>query len=430
MTRRTKPKSENFLQRKQKEIVNKLVGYRNRLNDYLDKLFVPTYLIPVKLITYTLYYLLKLVLALIKTILETLFYPFLSFKNFLKSAVIIFVSGYLVLSYIVLIDYIKTQYGWWDKFVCRAGVEKKLKDSVVRVVGGFSEGSGFFLDGHTILTNFHVILGEPSPKIIFPDGSFTTAFDIKGDIEADIALLNITERHPEKILKLMLPVELYQNEPLISVGYPGGTTLAGEPTLLRGNYITMRSTRNSPVEYIHTDINVAKGMSGGPLVDNCGNVVGINTATLTGNSFFISSASYWEVKDGFSDKDVTKLYLDPSKSPEEAVRAFYTYLKVRDMESGFNLLSSEYLKNTNFKEWTDRFNDVIDVTVRKTEAVPGFLNRVFLKFSTKNWVDGEAEFHFYEGTWDTVFEDDVYKMLRANITEVEKPTYKWFWTSE
>lgn len=51
----------------------------------------------------------------------------------------------------------------------------------------------------------------------------------------------------------------------------------------------------------------------------------------------------------------------------------------------------------------------------------------FMKFSTKNWVNGEAEIHFYEGIWQTVKEDNVYKMLKSKILEVENPGWDWFY---
>ena len=35
--------------------------------------------------------------------------------------------------------------------------------------------------------------------------------------------------------------------------------------------------------------------------------------------------------------------------------------------------------------------------------------------------------HYYEGTWQTVKEDDVYKMLKSKITEVENPGWDWFY---
>jgi len=42
-------------------------------------------------------------------------------------------------------------------------------------------------------------------------------------------------------------------------------------------------------------------------------------------------------------------------------------------------------------------------------------------------VDGEAEIHYFEGTWQTIKEDGVYKMLKSKILEVENPGWDWFY---
>ena len=69
---------------------------------------------------------------------------------------------------------IKMEETFNNKFSCkRTDVIKEVRKSVVRVVGGEAEGSGFAIDNNgLILTNFHVIEFEPSPKIIFPDNTF------------------------------------------------------------------------------------------------------------------------------------------------------------------------------------------------------------------------------------------------------------------
>lgn len=49
------------------------------------------------------------------------------------------------------------------------------------------------------------------------------------------------------------------------------------------------------------------------------------------------------------------------------------------------------------------------------------------RFSSKNWVDGEAEYHYYEGTWQTIKEGGIYKMLKSKIKEVDNPDWLWFY---
>ena len=406
----------------------------DRVVEYLKKLLFPIYLFPIKLVTFTLHFIFlsisKVLFTWARMLLDAIKYPFSSLRNFFKSILIITFISYFLSTYHIARDYVKNEYGSFEKYACRSyGTNKKLKNSVVRVVGGYMEGSGFFVGPSKIVTNFHVITGEPSPKIIFPDGSFTTPYKILGDKELDIAVLYINEVHFEKQFEWMPVDELIENETLYAAGYPGGTIILGEPTVLKGKYLTVRSSKSDPVMYVHTDISLAGGMSGGPLVDRCGNVVGINTFALSGNSLFISSKTFEENYRSLTDDDITKIYLNPSDSPEESVKAFYTYLKVRDMEKGFNLLSEEYLKKTDFNEWTNRFTDIIDVYIYETKKADWPPNTVYVRFKTKNWDGEEVNFHFYEGTWETIFEDGVYKMLMADIVEVDKPNYKWFWSS-
>lgn len=405
-----------------------------RLKAYIKRLLLPLYLFPIKLVTYSAYYLvkflIKLVISLIKIMIDSLIFPFKSLKNFLKSLFVLGLFVYMVASLFVIMDYLRTQYGYYGKFLCAFGVQDKLKGSVVRIVGGYSEGSGFFIAQNQILTNFHVIADEPSPKVIFPDGSFITPDKIIGDRNADLALLFTKDYYPNLVLPLSNEIEFRQDEPLIATGYPLGTALTGKATVLKGNFIDFRNPKSQPVGYIQTNISLVEGMSGGPLTDQCGEVVGINTIGLAGLSLFINGSNAKSLVPTLTDQEITKIKVDPSASPEEAVKAFYTYLKARRMKEGFELLSQEYLQKTNLEEWTSRFTDILDVDVIKSERYEDTKDTVFVKFSTKNWVDGEAEIHYYEGTWKTVLEDGVYKMLKSKIKEVENPEWDWFYSPD
>ena len=224
----------------------------------------------------------------------------------------------------------------------------------------------------------------------------------------------------------MDPLVLNKSEPVFAAGYALGTNLPGDATILRGRFSAFRQSNKYPEIYVQTDINLVPGMSGGPLVDRCGKVVGVNTSGLAGLSLFIASDSVMHMWPDFSEADIAKIEVDAT-TPEGAVAAFYTYLKARRMEDGFELLSEAYLQKTNFEEWTNRFRNVLDVQIYQTKMEDERNNTVFVKFSTSNWVNGEREEHFYEGTWETVLEDGVYKMNKSNIKEIYNPDWFWFY---
>lgn len=96
------------------------------------------------------------------------------------------------------LEKIETRLGGPTKIGCneKDSIEK-MRQSVVRIIGGESEGSGFAIkDGGIILTNFHVIEFEPSPKVVLPDNSFETAEILMADKNADLATIKINKNLP------------------------------------------------------------------------------------------------------------------------------------------------------------------------------------------------------------------------------------------
>jgi len=417
---------DNLVSKIEKKIKELFIRFRK----YIKKLLIPLYLFPIKLITYSIYYLIKfcfkLALSLIQIIFDIIKYPFKGLKNFIKSIFFLMFGMYVLLSLLVIADYTTENYGHITKFFCGYSLDKQLNKSVVRIVGGYSEGSGFFISESQVITSFHVIADEPSPKIIFSDGSFVTPTKILGDENLDLAVLITQNEYPDLVLDMMEPVGLYDQEPLISAGYALGTDLEGDTTIQRGRFVAFRDD----YYYIQTDINLVEGMSGGPLLDKCGQVVGVNTSGLSGLSLFVAVDKVTAFLPGLNESQIAKIDVDPSLSPEDAVYAFYTYLKARRMEDGFNLLSEKYLEKTDFNEWTNRFTDILDVQIYISEPYENTDDTVFVKFETKNWNNSEVDYHYYEGTWETVKEDGVYKMNKSKIKEVSDPDWDWFYSSD
>ena len=85
------------------------------LGAYFKRLLFPLYLFPIKLVTYTAYYLvkflIKFIFALISLVFETIIFPFKSLKNLLKSVFVLGIFLYLLASFLVIADYLKKQYG-------------------------------------------------------------------------------------------------------------------------------------------------------------------------------------------------------------------------------------------------------------------------------------------------------------------------------
>lgn len=130
----------------------------SRLKAYFKKLLFPLYLFPIKLLTYSSYYIvkfvIKLILAFIGLIIDTIKYPFKSLKHFFKAVFFAGLGIYLLASFFVILIVLDNEYGTIKNFFCR-NPDYQLKKSVVRIVGGYSEGSGFFIADDRVITNFH-----------------------------------------------------------------------------------------------------------------------------------------------------------------------------------------------------------------------------------------------------------------------------------
>ena len=212
----------DYFDRLSKKIKERYKNYRQRLYLYFKRLVIPIYLLPFKLLTYSTYYLIKFsvkfIFSLIALVVECVVFPFKSLKNLLKSLVVAGVGIYLLFTLLVSLDYFRTHYGYIGKYFCTFGVKENLFRSVVRIVGGYSEGSGFFIAPNRVLTSFHVIADEPSPKIIFTDGTFTTAVKILGDKRNDLAVLYTQDAYPDLVIGLPESVERVDEEPLLATG--------------------------------------------------------------------------------------------------------------------------------------------------------------------------------------------------------------------
>jgi putative serine protease PepD len=155
--------------------------------------------------------------------------------------------------------------------------------------GGLGTGVVVNQDG-SILTALHVVANANSINVVYPDGTRTTAEVVSSDEEHDIALLQ-----PAKLPQLVVPAVLGSSGvgvglPVVAVGNPLGlddTTTAGVISALdRSIRADDGSERRGLIQF---DAAVNPGSSGGPLLNQQGEVIGIVVAIAdpTRDGFFI-----------------------------------------------------------------------------------------------------------------------------------------------
>jgi S1-C subfamily serine protease len=147
-------------------------------------------------------------------------------------------------------------------------------------------GSGVIIDAAgLILTNSHVVFGRQVITVTLDDGTNVPAKLIGADPIFDIALIKI-----QTPTKGTLPVAKLGNSSRLAVGievYAIGNPLGLDQTLTRGivsavNRMVPGAAWSLAEPMIQTDASINPGNSGGPLLDPCGQIVGITTAILPG----------------------------------------------------------------------------------------------------------------------------------------------------
>lgn len=171
-----------------------------------------------------------------------------------------------------------------------AALVSLLQNSTVRVVTTNSTGSGFFINDQTIITNRHVIEdGLRGPVYVTskalgtnPIQARVVAVSQDGVIgEPDFAILQLPEPSTT-ITPLRIGTDPSPLDEVISAGFPGLLTgidldlITPSPIFGSGRVKTVK-VQSGGVSLIFHTADISSGSSGGPLVNVCGQVVGVNT---------------------------------------------------------------------------------------------------------------------------------------------------------
>ena len=171
--------------------------------------------------------------------------------------------------------------------------------TIVQVqVGNMSEDGEFLPNGGgsgvvisadgLIMTNHHVIDNSTQVRVVFEDGRMYESEIIGSDRLTDIGLLKISASN-------LVPISIGNSEALkvgdlaVAIGHP--LTLGAAPTVTTGVVSALErrldvggEAMNSGVTLfglIQTDAPITRGSSGGALINNNGELIGITTAIAT-----------------------------------------------------------------------------------------------------------------------------------------------------
>ena len=149
-------------------------------------------------------------------------------------------------------------------------------------------GTGWYVNSNHVVTCWHVVRNALNPIIVTEDGTEVKIELAAKDEINDIAIMKVCDRHFRCEKPLVLSgKEAQVSEKIFTVGYPQPDVLGVEPKYTTGVISALSGIRGDASQYQITT-PIQPGNSGGALVDEYGEVVGIVQNTLDTDTFISS----------------------------------------------------------------------------------------------------------------------------------------------
>jgi S1-C subfamily serine protease len=227
-------------------------------------------------------------------------------------------------------------------------IVQECRNYVPIIEGSTRFGAGLLVSSNGfIITNAHVVEGLQVLLVSLHDGTKTKAALVHRHECVDLAIIKASIQAPKFFeLTERLAVGYDAGDEVLAIGHPRGLSF----TATRGIISESNRTMSDGV-FVQTDVAINPGNSGGPLLDACGNLVGLNTQKREdsqGLGFAIPCRQvleYWQEFNKLyqagklsvpSDEQIARMEqtLSPGEILESAAQLAGLSLEKRDTETG------------------------------------------------------------------------------------------------
>jgi serine protease Do len=172
--------------------------------------------------------------------------------------------------------------------------------SVAVVFSPDGSGSGFLVsdDGY-LITNHHVVGAAKVVRLKWSDGTETVGEVLRSDPRRDVALVRTAPGGRPALGLRHSPVQ--QGETVFAIGSPLGAQF--QNTMSKGIVSALRDQQG--LAYIQSDVMVNHGSSGGPLLDETGQVIGLTASGQTINGAPIGINFFIPIDDALKTLNLT-----------------------------------------------------------------------------------------------------------------------------
>lgn len=170
-------------------------------------------------------------------------------------------------------------------------IYEMLAPSLAYVEGVLGTGSGIVIDDRHVLTNLHVIWPGERASLSFDNGdTFEEAQVVAVDWIADLALLEVDSELPTAV-ELAEAAEVPIGSEVYLIGYPADATVDPTPAITAGVLSRERKWPEADITYLQSDASISGGQSGGALVSETGEVIGISGLAIGEGGLALSLSS-------------------------------------------------------------------------------------------------------------------------------------------